>query len=76
MIARKNQRWVKYLMKMECKICHAALYPDEDSAELELESILEWWEIDSPDDLRDALSWNENQGFWCDYHTYVLNKDD
>jgi hypothetical protein len=74
-----RERWTRYCMKMECKICGEPIFNHEEDARAAVDAVLEQTDYDEGDPiecLRDGLSWFEHQGKYCDYHTHVLGKDD
>lgn len=74
-----QERWTRYCMKIGCMICRDCIYAHEDDARSDVGHILstnDFGPNPSIDNLRDALTWLEHEGKWCDYHTHVMNKDD
>jgi len=73
------ERWTRYCLKIECKRCGEAIYHHEEDARSDVEHILEFNDF-GPDPpircLRDALTWFEHEGRYCDYCTYMFSKDD
>jgi hypothetical protein len=74
-----EERWTRYCMKMECKICGEPVFNHEDDAREEVRHILKHHDFGTADPpiecLRDELTWCEHQGLYCDYHTEMLDKD-
>jgi hypothetical protein len=75
-----GERWIRYLLSMQCRACGEPLYPHEDDARSDVEHILATNDFgeDQPtlEDLRTALSWLEHQGKWCAAHADALARDD
>jgi hypothetical protein len=74
-----RERWTRYCFKMECEICREAIFNTEEDARAAVDHVLEmtdYGEGDPIECLRDGLSWFDNKGRWCDYHTHVMGKDD
>jgi hypothetical protein len=73
-----RERWVRYCMKMQCIICGEDIFNWREDAEVD--NILATNDFGTPspliDFLREALSWSEHEGRYCDYHTHVMGKDD
>jgi hypothetical protein len=73
------ERWTRYAMKIQCKACGEEIYAHEEDARSDIEHILSTNDFGSDPsirDLRDALTWLEHGGKYCDYHTEMENKDD
>ena len=73
-----EERWTRYCMKIECKRCGNPVYDNEENARDAVQTVLEnndFGPNPTPDELRDALSWNENHGEFCDWCTHMMNKD-
>jgi hypothetical protein len=69
------ERWTKYVLKMECKVCGEPIYAHEEDARTDIEHILstnDFGREPSIEDLRMALTWLEHCGKYCDYHTEQL----
>lgn len=75
-----RERWVRYCLKMQCVICREDIFFHEEDARAAVDHILETNDFGMPSPpiecLRDALSCFEHGGKYCDYHTYVMSKDD
>jgi hypothetical protein len=73
-----RERWTRYCLKIECKICGEEIYADEEDARADVEHILttnDFGPNPPIECLRDALTWFEHEGRFCDYHAYMLSKD-
>jgi hypothetical protein len=69
------ERWTHYVLKMQCKVCGEELYAQEEDARADIEHILssnDFGPNPTIHELRDALSWLEHGGEYCDYHTEML----
>jgi hypothetical protein len=75
-----RERWIRYCLKMECEICGDDIFNHEEDARSAVDHILATIDFGTPappiECLRDALSWSDHKGRYCDYHTHVLGKDD
>jgi hypothetical protein len=74
-----RERWTRYCLKMECRACGEAIYAHEDDARADVDHILatnDFGPEPSIECLRDALTWLEHEGRWCDYHAEVMGKED
>src|SRR5262245_39116778 len=73
-----EERWTRYVMKMECKRCGNPIYDDEDTARDDVKEILknnDFGRAPEIEDLRGALTWLPHEGRWCDWCHHMMNKD-
>lgn len=66
-----TERWTNYVMKIECKVCGEPIYAHREDARADIEHLIPLNDLgpsSSIRELRDALTWLEHEGKYCDYH--------
>jgi hypothetical protein len=73
-----TERYVKYLMKCECKCCGDSIFHHEDDARSFVEHSMrhsDEYDVFETDSAQSMLSWRPG-GKYCDYCDHMPNKDD
>jgi hypothetical protein len=71
-----RDRWVAYLLKIQCRACSDQLYPHRENAEAEVDHILRHTDFGpdpSIEQLRDALTWTAGGGKYCQHCAEGIN---
>jgi hypothetical protein len=65
-----RERWVSYLLTMECRVCDDQIFPHREEAEAEIDHILDIEDFGADptiEQLRGALTWTWSKGKFCHY---------